>query len=221
MTETTNNIKYRQLFTATEPIDNKQIELIEKETIQEEKIDIESNIINDDLTNKPVIVNREINQQTDKYNIPFIRLFVSAYMLVFIAPFTVADLYYAYTDTSCVYEQAGKIRLNLFLYLAVDGYTSGISLVIMLCLICCIKIDKVNKLNENLLGCSICSFTLLTVLMYIFKISWTILGAIIFWNLIDSNKCDTNIYNYIFAKLIIRFVIMFIMYSYNIFDKKK
>jgi hypothetical protein len=32
------------------------------------------------------------------------------------------------------------------------------------------------------------------------------MGAIIFWNLMDTDKCSKEVYNYVFISLIIKFV---------------
>lgn len=43
-------------------------------------------------------------------------------------------------------------------------------------------------------------------LVNLFLIIWNILGAIIFWGLMDTTNCSDTIYNYMFASLIIKLV---------------
>ena len=40
----------------------------------------------------------------------------------------------------------------------------------------------------------------------VFGVTWTIIGAIIFWKLIDNTRCDRAVYNYVFAQLVIKFI---------------
>ena len=117
-------------------------------------------------------------------------------------PFIVCNLCYAYSDDSCVNLKAGKLAINLKTYLAVDGIFGAFGMLIISLCICCFT-EKFNDINKSCLGKTF--GTLITL----FGLSWTITGAIIFWKLIDNNKCDNGVYNYVFTQLIIKFVCYF------------
>jgi predicted transporter len=117
-------------------------------------------------------------------------------------PFIVCNLCYAYGDDSCVNLEAGNLDITLKTYLAVDGIFGAIGMLIVSLCICCFA-EKFNDINKSCLGKTI--GTLITL----FGLSWTITGAIIFWKLIDNNKCDKGVYNYVFTQLIIKFVCYF------------
>ena len=125
-------------------------------------------------------------------------------ILVLLAPLTVANLYYAYTDDSCVHQPAGNLNVNLSTYLAVDGILGGIVIVTFSLLICSLNLDDSVAVMK---GCCMVSITILTGL---FTLAWTIVGSIIFWGLIDNEECSKGVYNYIFTLLIIRYVSMIV-----------
>ena len=53
-----------------------------------------------------------------------------------------------------------------------------------------------------------------------FSLAWLILGAIIFWGLIDNNKCNDGLYNYMYASLIIM-IIFTVINLYQIVKETK
>jgi hypothetical protein len=50
-----------------------------------------------------------------------------------------------------------------------------------------------------------CVLSIIT-LISLFTLAWTIVGSIIFWSLIDNEECSKEVYNYVFALLIIKYV---------------
>lgn len=118
-------------------------------------------------------------------------------LLALTLPFIICNLCYAYTDDSCVTINPPNFGVNLKTYLAVDGILGTIALLGILFVICCIK-EEPNSNN--------CCLNLFGNIATAFGIAWTIIGAIIFWSLIDNTKCDKSVYNYIFAQLVIKIV---------------
>jgi hypothetical protein len=55
------------------------------------------------------------------------------------------------------------------------------------------------------------------VIVGLFQLAWTIVGSVLFWKLIDNKTCDKGIYNYVFALLIIRYIMIFV----NMISNKK
>jgi hypothetical protein len=131
-------------------------------------------------------------------------------------PFGITSVYYAFTDTSCVNQQAGNLYVNLKDFLAVDGI-----LVLIYNLFTCLLIsfsknpfDKVDNITNNII------YKVSLFIGNMFSLSWTIVGAVIFWSLIDNKQCNKPIYNYTFALLVIKFVALLLSQLGNSKDKK-
>jgi len=119
-------------------------------------------------------------------------------LLALTMPFIVCNLYYAYNDESCVTINPDNFGVNLQTYLAVDGIILAVAVfVIMFSAFCFIK----EQPNED--NCCLNTFGKLATA---FGVAWMIIGAVIFWNLIDNKKCDKPVYNYVFAQLVIKII---------------
>ena len=127
-------------------------------------------------------------------------LFKIFIILLIVAPFTFCDLYFAYNDNSCTKLTAGKLLVNLYDILKIDGIIHVIMFIIMSFLLF-ISSTKIIPI-------------VIFKFMSIFDIAWSILGSVIFWGLINNNLCDISIYNYLYAKFIVVFVtrLLFIFY---------
>ena len=126
------------------------------------------------------------------------------FILVLFAPLPITSLYYAYTDTSCVHEKAGKQSINLYSYLAVDGILGILGM--------CVTLIMIYYLGPNGWENAVrsgCGLIILSI-SWLFSVIWTIIGSFVFWYLMDNNKCNKGIYNYVFALLIIHYVLLFI-----------
>lgn len=139
----------------------------------------------------------DMNEQKDVLD--YYKIMMIIIQLIFCGPFIICNLYYAYTDTSCVHKNNDNLQVNLFTYLVVDGLLSGIVLLMIIIYIIFMNIEKVNNKDNYLLS-------LLERLFKIFTFAWTIVGAIIFWGNDNSNSCDQSVYNYIFTILIIKLI---------------
>ena len=142
------------------------------------------------------------NNNTNNGNKIFVilKMIMFSIIIMLTMPFIFCNLYYAYTDKSCVSIEAGHLDINLKTYLAVDGIFCAITLFIVIIVICFVNDNiTINEKNK-------CIFNIFGKLATLFGTAWTIVGAIIFWKLIDNNKCDKGVYNYVFAQLIIKFV---------------
>lgn len=156
--------------------------------------DIESGNINTGNINTDTThVNKPKSEYCEK-------LFAILIIGVFVLPFAITNVYYAYTDNSCVNLQAGRLYVNLKIYLAVSGIMQLCSFGINIGIIMCNNTTDIQKFYKHPLIKSI------ALVGNVFTLSWSIVGGIIFWSLIDNNKCDTPIYNYIYALLIISYI---------------
>lgn len=136
-------------------------------------------------------------------------------VVLLLGPLSIASLYYAYTDDSCVHESAGQLAVNLFTYLVVDGILGGAGIIVLSSLICCLGPDSYINMMKS------CCGAFLFIIAGLFQLAWTIVGSVIFWKLIDNKICDKGIYNYVFALLIIKYVMIFANMISNKNNKKE
>ena len=123
------------------------------------------------------------------------------------SPLVIADLYYAYTDHSCVYKQVDNLSINLFIYLAVCGIFGGIVICFSLLLVLCFKlVDTLTIMNSP-------TWTSLSIVGSLFGLVWTIIGSILFWKLITTQECNNSLLHYVFIQLIIKFIFIVINFK--------
>jgi hypothetical protein len=184
--------------------------------------DIESNTVSNEKITETLFqvenISRFLREEEDNRNKSFeiacIKFVGIIIILLILAPLSVADLYYAYTDDSCVHQSSGNLNVNLFTYLAVDGILGGAGIIGLSLYIC---LMGENTSSEYCKGC--CMVSMLT-LCGLFTLAWTIVGSIIFWSLIDNEECSKGVYNYVFALLIIRYVSILVNLCAKNNDKK-
>jgi len=174
---------------------------------------IASKLIMDSRVAVNVTANEDVSVKKD---IIFIKLFIGILIIICCLPFIVCDLYYAYTDNSCVHNPTKKSIVDLYTYLLVSGYYGICSLAIVVCGIIAIDIEKERE-NElvNVL------FLLITYISTLFSTSWIIVGAVVFWNEVDNSTCDKPIYNYLYASIIIKLICCFLSWNSNNEKKKE
>ena len=112
-------------------------------------------------------------------------------------PIIICDLYYGYNDNTCVNERSNELIINLKDYLLVSGWVNVFLNVIFILYFWLTKTIIFKK------------FKYLNLLIQIYSIIWTSIGCIIFWKLIDNNKCSKGVYNYVFITLIINLLAIF------------
>lgn len=120
------------------------------------------------------------------------------FILVIGLPITFCDIYYAYNDHSCVNSYVDRISINLKDYLQVSGLLSACFLFVV---IFCILTYK-DSLKELMFGLGV----ILYFFINIFNLAWNIIGGVIFWGHMDNSLCSNNVFNYVFASLIIKYV---------------
>lgn len=146
----------------------------------------------------------------DDYNKVIFKIMVLVIYYIITVPFIVCDLYYTFTDKSCIEDPAGHLFINIKTYLQVDGFLNLTLVLIFTFIIMFVNngIDFITK--EKIIS------ILIKPLMYIFNAAWTITGAIMFWGLIDNMECNKGVYNYMYANLIIKLVFI----SIGVINKK-
>ena len=155
-----------------------------------------------DINSTSVDNNLEKNQN-DKINIINYLKLIFVSILIFINfPLIFCDLYYAVNDNTCINQKIDKLSVNMYDYLIVSGIYSIIITVISILFIL-FFIDKMKNNEINILNYIFMLFLYITGL---FNVIWNIIGSIIFWNYMDNNKCSNEVFNYLFASLIIKLI---------------
>ena len=127
-------------------------------------------------------------------------------LVLFLAaiPFGVCDLYYSFRDYSCVWIDIANssIKFPLQLWLRVDGgVLLGMATLILLFGL---------VLYCNPVGCEglFWFHNVLTFVFALFRVAWLVIGSIMFWGYLNRyNLCDAGIRRYMWANLIIGFVL--------------
>jgi hypothetical protein len=121
-------------------------------------------------------------------------------------PFITCDLYYAYMDTSCSQMPITAYQINFTIgtWLLVSGYLSlamSATLILISFLICC---------TEKAIGMFI-GYLYLVFLYALFSLAWLVVGSVMFWgDLYPGGKCVGGINGYLFARLILGYVSIFV-----------
>jgi len=145
-------------------------------------------------------------RKLDNYTKICLKSTVVFVIILFNIPICVTELYYAFTDNSCIYVKHNNLLIDLYTYLAVDGVYGIVITTMCSIYICCfIDIDKMELIGLKKIIISVISFILI-----LFNLSWTIIGAIIFWDIIDDYACNNNIYCFVFAELVIKLIFLFL-----------
>jgi uncharacterized membrane protein len=135
--------------------------------------------------------------------------------LLFGLPLVFCDLYYAYNDNSCVDSHVDRISVNLKDYLIVSGLLTGCLLFIIILGILLFNENSKTKITLFYFA------LILYIFSSIFNTIWNIIGGIIFWGYMDNSLCSNNIFNYVFASLIIKYVFAVFGLMSNNKEKKK
>lgn len=165
-----------------------------------ESIDINDEIVSIDIIDKMVSIDINDIHKNDK-NIIFFKIVVSIIFTLLNFPIIFCDFYYAINDNSCVNQKMDKLAVNMYDYLIVSGISSVIITFISILFIFYFEKIKTTKfILFNIL------FILFLYIIGLFTIGWNIIGSLIFWNYMDNNKCSNEVFNYLFASLIIKLI---------------
>ena len=117
--------------------------------------------------------------------------------MLFYLPTIICNLYYLSNDDSCITNTNPDFKLNLYDFLYVDAMAS---ITVIFVIIIDVLYNPKNNILEQLYNVFIHCYSA-------FLFIWTIMGCIIFILLLDTQSCDSNIYKYVFALLIIKCII--------------
>jgi len=132
----------------------------------------------------------------------FIKFFSGAFIIIICIPIIFCDLYFGFTDNSCIKEMPNGLNYTLKLYLLVSGFTVFLAMLFSICVVCLLS-DNIAKNKAKIIFVKY--FGMFGV---VFQIIWNILGAATFWGTIyKEGNCSLNISTYIYISLIVKIII--------------
>jgi heme/copper-type cytochrome/quinol oxidase subunit 4 len=107
----------------------------------------------------------------------------------------------------------------MYYFLMVNSISNIISLSAIYYILYMVDFTNFNRDDtNNIFNEFIVMFgTFIYMCIIIFGIIWIILGSIIFWKYMDTSKCSSNVYNYLYTSLIIKLI----MTGLSIFSKNR
>jgi len=164
------------------------------------------------ILKKPEIISEELT----KTELQTAKICSTILFIIIMVPIIVCDLYFGFTDNSCINESPSGLDYTLKMYLLVSGFAGLTVLLVLICVTCSLSSDD-DKNITNLL-CIKC----LGLVSTIFQIIWNILGAVTFWGTVyKTGNCNNMISTYIYVSLIIKFVGNFVGMRENFKNNKK
>lgn len=155
--------------------------------------------------------------ETEEAGIMVLKTCSTIFILIIMVPIIVADLYFGFTDTSCVKDKPDGLDISMRLYLLVSGFVGLGAMLIYIASIC-----SLSPKNDETNAASMCCICFAGFTSAIFHLIWNILGAIVFWGTIYGEKiCNKNVSTYIFVSLIIKFIGNLAAFMNNNSEKKK
>jgi hypothetical protein len=152
-------------------------------------------------------------QDEERTGLIVIKMCTTLLMIIITTPIIVCDLYFGFTDDSCINEKPDGFNYTMKLYLLVSGFTGLSWLLFIIYTTCSLSSNNDNTTSIICAGC-------IGLFVLIFNLIWNILGAVTFWGSIYKEKnCDSNTSRYIYVSLIIKLVVTLIAIQQN--SKKK
>jgi len=129
-----------------------------------------------------------------------IKMCTTLLMIVLMTPIVVCDLYFGFSEDSCINEMPDSFNYTMKLYLLVSGFIGLSWLLFMIYTTCSLSNNNDNTTSIICAGC-------IGLIVLIFNLIWNILGAVTFWGSIyKGGHCDSKTSTYIYVSLIIKFV---------------
>ena len=146
----------------------------------------------------------KINQRRklDKFVKYCFNCFIICFIISIPIVICICEIYYAFSDSSCVNLNNKDININLYIYLLVDSIYGIIISFIVSLYICFYK--KLNVLNKSYIY-------IIIYILLLFNLSWTIVGAIVFWKISTDYNCNGDIYSFVFIEIILKLVFLFLL----------
>ena len=126
-----------------------------------------------------------------------VKLCAIVLIIILFVPIICCDIYFGFTDNSCINEIATGLNFTMKIYLLVSGFIGLASVIFTICLICLISDNETNLPYAKIFG----------LISLLFQIIWNLLGSATFWGtLYKEGNCDLTTSTYIYVSLIIKLV---------------
>jgi hypothetical protein len=126
-----------------------------------------------------------------------VKICAIVWILILFVPIICCDIYFGFTDNSCINELATGLNFTMKIYLLVSGFVGFVSIIFTICLVCLIS-D-----NEKILPYA----KIFALINLLFQIIWNLLGSATFWGTIyKEGHCELTTSTYIYVSLIIKLV---------------
>jgi len=122
---------------------------------------------------------------------------ISFWFTVFVSPFIICDLYFAFNDKTCINQTFVSLQVNMFVYLLVNSIMGIIIVLITYSII--FIFDRYEELTETVICCS----KFISHVLNVFFVIWTVIGIVIYWGFLNKSKCSKIVNDYLFIKLFI------------------
>jgi hypothetical protein len=179
--------------------------------------DLGSESIKENVIQRPLksILKPNPNSNDDiEMGLTIIKACLIIVILLSLLPIVVCDLYFGYTDTTCINTKPSSLNMSMKLYLLISGFIGIGIILISIGGVCLISFED----NNNYIVCCISFIGIFTGL---FQFIWNILGGIVFLGTVyKDGTCSESTSNYIVVSLTIKFIGNFISIMYNTFNKK-
>ena len=161
-----------------------------------------SNSINNEFVSLKGILKKSNDVEDEaRAGLIVIKLCTTLLMIVLTTPIIICDLYFGFSDHSCINEMPDGFNYTMKLYLLVSGFMGLSLLLFIIYTTCSLSINNDN--NQTSIICAGC----IGLIMLLFNLIWNILGAVTFWGSIyKGGHCDSEISTYIYVSLIIKLV---------------
>ncbi len=165
--------------------------------------DIEANNETEVTELKSILKKYDIDNKDEKnIEIMIFKIYSTVFIFIFMVPIIVLDLYFGFTDNSCINKKSNEIVFTTNMFLLVSGFFGPVNLLILFCNICLLSKDTEQIYNPNVLFLKI-----IEVFGIILYLIWNIIFAIVFWGTIYKKEvCDNTVSIYIFVSLILKFI---------------
>jgi hypothetical protein len=142
-----------------------------------------------------------------------VKMCTSLLLIIIMTPIIVCDIYFGFTDNSCVNEIPNGMYFTMNFYLLGSGF-SGLACLLILIYTNYSLTTYNNEITLVYLKC-------IGLIVFIFNLIWNIIGAVTFWGYVyKRGHCDSKTSSYIYASLIIKFVGTLITLQQNSNKKK-
>ena len=135
------------------------------------------------------ILKHEVQVSEDDAAFMVLRSIYSIFVLIVTIPIVLTELYFGFSNMSCLKSKPDGVDMSIKSYLLVSGFVSIQAIILYIYSIWSLKKEELRHFFR---------------LLIVFHIFWNLVGVILFWESIYTN-CNKNMTTYIFISLFIKY----------------